>query len=129
MVQAPQKKPAPPNIDFGMEDDEDDLYQVFATEKIAPPPVKQYGRKAGSGLKLPFDKLVVVGQWFLLPPMPVDKEAKKKEKARYSSYVYKTHKEGPLAGRKFKLIEVDARFATDIKKPELAGRYGVWRTE
>lgn len=120
--QAASPPPEPPDLDVGTVAEED-LYQVFQTEEIAPPPIKQLGRQEGQGLKLPFDKLTVVNQWFLVPPFPVDKEARRKEKQRLSSYVYKKRKDG----RKFKLIEIDERFATDVKHPELRGRFGVWR--
>ena len=144
MAIAPQKKPTvapvkalpaqpdPPDVPdvqmpaAEMDADLSSLYEVFRTETIAPPPVKMLGRPGGiSKTQYPFDKLEKINQFFLLPPFPVDQVARKKEKQRISSSVYKKRKDG----KKFKMIEIDQDFATRVGKPELVGRYGVWRVE
>lgn len=110
------------DIDDAGEEASGITFEIFETEKIAPPPIRRMGR--GEGIKYPFEALKKVGHWFLLPPFAVDKEAAKKEKGRIASNVYKKHKDGA----KFKLIQIDQGFAERVNKPELVGRYGVWRT-
>jgi hypothetical protein len=132
MPVAPIRKPAkPPPDPFDEEEpaEDEDLFPVFQTGMVAPPPIKERGRP-GPKLVLPFGKLAI-NEWFLLPPLPVDKDARKKEKTRYANRVY-TRPKGDL--RRFKLIEIDEAFVQRLSKatgkperPELVGRYGVWR--
>lgn len=87
---------------------------VFHTESITPPPPKRMGRESGES-KYPFNKLVKVGHWFLLPETFTKKTV--------ASNVYRKRADG----RKFKLIQIDTRFGEAIKRPDLVGRFGVWR--
>jgi hypothetical protein len=83
---------------------------------MPPPPASQfYGRHL---LNLPFDKLAKVGHWFLVPLF-----SGKQEKMRYYNATVRHSRKD----KQFKFLKIDQRFARQLGRPELEGRWGRWR--
>ena len=99
-------------------------YRVFRTSEVPPPPRMKFGR--GEPLNLPFDKLTKVGHWFLVPAISGgDANERKREKMRYYNAAFR-HSRGDM---QFKFLKIDQRFARQLGRPELEGRWGIWRVK
>ena len=93
-------------------------YRVFRTSEVPPPPRMKFGR--GEPLNLPFDKLTKVGHWFLVPVF-----SGKQEKMKYYNATVRASRKD----KQFKFLKIDQRFARQLGRPELEGRWGIWRVK
>ena len=93
-------------------------YRVFRTSEVPPPPRMKFGR--GAPLNLPFDKLAKVGHWFLVPVC-----FGKSEKMKYYNATVRASRKD----KQFKFLKIDQRFARQLGRPELEGRWGIWRVK
>jgi hypothetical protein len=84
----------------------------------------KFGR--GEPVNLPFDRLAKVGHWFLVPDIAsVAASERKREKMKYYNAAFR-HSRGD---KQFKLLRIDQRFARQLGRPELEGRWGIWRVK
>jgi hypothetical protein len=82
----------------------------------------KFGR--GEPVNLPFGKLTKVGHWFLVPVFSRgDANERKREKMKYYNAAFR-HSRGDT---QFKFLKIDQRFARQLGRPELEGRWGIWR--
>jgi hypothetical protein len=90
---------------------------------MPPPPMKEF--RGHAPVNLPFDKLIKVGHWFLVPVFPGDAHERKREKMKYYNATFR-HSRGDM---QFKFLKIDQRFARQLGRPELEGRWGIWRVK